>query len=176
MTIKSKIRSIKDFPKRGINFRDISTLFSDPEGIKILISSFYEEYKNRDDIDLIVGIESRGFIVGSLIAGALNKGFVMIRKPGKLPGKVLSKSYDLEYGKDSIEIHKDAFPIGSRVLIVDDLIATGGTAMAAISLVEKLEGVVSELAFIVDLPDLGGSKKITEDGYKMFHLVQFEGK
>jgi len=175
MNIKSKIRTIKDFPKPGVMFRDVSTLFSDPDGIKMILDSFKEQYNTREDIDLIVGIESRGFIVGSLIASALNKGFVMIRKPGKLPGEILSQSYDLEYGKDSLEIHKDAFPVGSRILIVDDLIATGGTAIAAISLVEQLGGIVSELAFIIDLPDLGGSKKITIDGYKILYLTQFEG-
>ena len=111
MNIKSKIRTIKDFPKPGVMFRDVSTLFSDPDGIKMILDSFKEQYNTREDIDLIVGIESRGFIVGSLIASALNKGFVMIRKPGKLPGEILSQSYDLEYGKDSLEIHKDAFPV-----------------------------------------------------------------
>ena len=175
MSIKSKIRAIKDFPKPGVMFRDFSTLFADPEGIKMILDSFKQKYSTREDIDLIVGIESRGFIVGSLIASVLNKGFVMIRKPGKLPGEVLSQSYDLEYGKASVEIHKDAFPSGSRILIVDDLIATGGTAIAAISLVEQLGGIVSELAFIIDLPDLGGSKKITIDGYKILYLTQFEG-
>ena len=109
MSIKSKIRTIKDFPKTGIMFRDVSTLFADPEGIRMLVDSFRREYELRKDIDLIVGIESRGFIVGSLIANALNKGFVMIRKPGKLPGNVLSESYKLEYGEDSVEIHEDAF-------------------------------------------------------------------
>ena len=175
MRIRSKIRTIKDFPKPGVMFRDVSTLFSDPDGIKMILDSFKEQYSTREDIDLIVGIESRGFIVGSLIASAVNKGFIMIRKAGKLPGEILSQSYDLEYGKDSLEIHKDAFPVGSRILIVDDLIATGGTAIAAISLVEQLGGIVSELAFIIDLPDLGGSKKITIDGYKILYLTQFEG-
>jgi adenine phosphoribosyltransferase len=175
MSIKSKIRTIENFPKPGIMFRDVSTLFSDPEGIKLIIDSFREQYGTREDIDFVVGIESRGFIVGSLIASAVNKGFIMIRKPGKLPGEVISQNYDLEYGKDSLELHKDAFPSGSGILIVDDLIATGGTAIAAISLVEKLEGTVSELAFIVDLPDLGGSEKITNNGYKVFHLTQFGG-
>ena len=176
MSIKSKIRTIKDFPKPGIMFRDISTLFSDAEGIKFIVNSFEEKYDSRDDIDYIVGIESRGFIVGSLIASVLNKGFIMIRKPGKLPGQTLSINYALEYGQDSIEIHKDAFPAVSRILIVDDLIESGGTALAATSLVEELKGVVSELSFIIDLPDLGGSKKITSKGYKIFCLTQFEGK
>ena len=176
MSIKSKIRTIKDFPKTGIMFRDVSTLFADPEGIRMLVDSFTREYESREDIDLIVGIESRGFIVGSLIANALNKGFVMIRKPGKLPGKVISQSYALEYGEDSVEIHQDAFPKGTRVLIMDDLIATGGTVAAAISLVEQLGGIVSELAFIVDLPDLGGSRKLMDEGYKVFSLTEFEGE
>jgi len=176
MSIKSKIRTIKDFPKTGIMFRDVSTLFADPEGIRMLVDSFKREYESREDIDLIVGIESRGFIVGSLIANALNKGFVMIRKPGKLPGNVLSESYKLEYGEDSVEIHEDAFSNGTRILVVDDLIATGGTMTAAISLVEKAGGIVSELAFIIDLPDLGGSKRIIDAGYNIFSLIEFEGE
>ena len=176
MSIKSKIRTIKDFPTPGVMFRDVSTLFADPEGIRILVDAFKKEYESREDIDLIVGIESRGFIVGSLIANALNKGFVMIRKPGKLPGHVLSESYKLEYGEDSVEIHEDAFSNGTRVLVVDDLIATGGTMTAAISLVEKAGGIVSELAFIIDLPDLGGSKRIIDDGYNIFSLIEFEGE
>ena len=175
MSIKSKIRTIKDFPKPGIMFRDVSTLFSDPEGISMIIESFRERVSGDTSIDFIAGIESRGFIVGSMIASVLNKGFIMIRKPGKLPGKVISQTYDLEYGQDSIEIHQDAFPEDSRILIVDDLIATGGTAMAAISLVEEMKGVVKELAFIVDLPDLGGTTKIIEKGYEVSHLVQFDG-
>jgi adenine phosphoribosyltransferase len=176
MGIKTKIRTIQDFPKPGVMFRDVSTLFSDSDGIRMIVDSFIKLYEHDNSIDYIAGIESRGFIVGSLVANALNKGFIMIRKPGKLPGKIISKSYDLEYGKDSIEIHEDAFPSGSRILIVDDIIATGGTALAAISLVEEMKGIVSKLAFIVDLPDLGGSKKIIENGYKLNCLVEFDGE
>ena len=171
MTIKSKIRSIKDFPKRGINFRDISTLFSDPEGIKILISSFYEEYKNRDDIDLIVGIESRGFIVGSLIAGALNKGFVMIRKPGKLPSETIAEEYSLEYGTDAIEMHIDAINKHDKVLIVDDLLATGGTAKATGSVVEKLQGEILSYAFLIILKGLKGDELLKP--VPVFNILEY---
>ena len=175
MTIKSRIRTIPNFPKEGIMFRDISTLLSDPEGLQIVVKSLQERYQNRDDIDLIVGIEARGFIIGSLLAYALNKGFVMIRKPGKLPGHTITQEYQLEYGIDAMEIHSDAFAPDTKILLVDDLIATGGTIMAAVALVEKLGGIILETAFIVDLPDIGGSKKLKENGYKIFALTEFEG-
>ena len=135
-----------------------------------------ERYERKNEFDIIVGIEARGFIVGSALAYALGKGFVMIRKPGKLPGKVISQEYQLEYGSDKMEIHSDAFIPGTKVLLVDDLLATGGTVMSAIALVEKLGGVVTEVAFIVDLPDIGGSKKLQDNGYKIFSLPEFEGE
>jgi len=175
MTIKSRIRTIPNFPKEGIMFRDISTLLSDPEGLQMVVKNFQKRYQNRDDIDLIVGIEARGFIIGSLLAYALNKGFVMIRKPGKLPGHTITQEYQLEYGIDAMEIHSDAFAPDTKILLVDDLIATGGTIMAAVALVEKLGGIILETAFIVDLPDIGGSKKLKENGYKIFALTEFEG-
>ena len=175
MTIKSRIRTIPNFPKEGIMFRDISTLLSDPEGLQMVVKNFQKRYQNRDDIDLIVGIEARGFIIGSLLAYALNKGFVMIRKPGKLPGHTITQEYQLEYGIDAMEIHSDAFAPETKILLVDDLIATGGTIMAAVALVEKLGGIILETAFIVDLPDIGGSKKLKENGYKIFALTEFEG-
>ena len=175
MTIKSRIRTIPNFPKEGIMFRDISTLISDPEGLQMVVKNFQKRYQNRDDIDLIVGIEARGFIIGSLLAYALNKGFVMIRKPGKLPGHTITQEYQLEYGIDAMEIHSDAFAPDTKILLVDDLIATGGTIMAAVALVEKLGGIILETAFIVDLPDIGGSKKLKENGYKIFALTEFEG-
>ena len=175
MTIRSKIRTIPNFPKEGIMFRDISTLISDPEGLQIVVKSFQDRYQNRDDIDLIVGVEARGFILGSLLAYALNKGFVMIRKPGKLPGHTISQEYQLEYGFDNLEIHSDAFTPDTKILLVDDLIATGGTIMAAVALIEKLGGMIIETAFIVDLPDIGGSKKLADNGYKIFALTEFKG-
>ena len=176
MPIKSKIRTVPDYPVKGIQFRDIATLISDPEGLQLVVKSLQERYERKSAFDIIVGIEARGFIVGSALAYALRKGFVMIRKPGKLPGKVISQEYQLEYGSDKMEIHADAFISGTKVLVVDDLLATGGTAMSAIALVEKLGGVVTEAAFIVDLPDIGGSKQLQDNGYKMFSLTEFEGE
>ena len=175
MTIKSKIRTIPNFPTEGIMFRDISTLIADPEGLQLVVQQLKTRYQNRDDIDLIIGIESRGFIVGSALAYALNKGFVMIRKPGKLPGFIIAQEYKLEYGTDQVEMHSDAFESGAKILLVDDLIATGGTMMAAVTLIEKLGGIVTETAVIVDLPDIGGSKKLAASGYKFFALTEFEG-
>ena len=176
MPIKSKIRTVLDYPVKGVKFRDISTLISDPEGLQLVVKDLQERYERKNEFDIIVGIEARGFIVGSALAYSLKKGFVMIRKPGKLPGKVISQEYQLEYGSDKMEIHADAFIPGTKVLIVDDLIATGGTVMSAIALVEKLGGVVTEAAFIVDLPDIGGSKKLQDKGYNMFSLTEFEGE
>ena len=176
MSIKSKIRTVLDYPVKGVEFRDISTLISDPEGLQLVVKDLQERYERKNEFDIIVGIEARGFIVGSALAYSLKKGFVMIRKPGKLPGKVISQEYQLEYGSDKMEIHADAFIPGTKVLIVDDLIATGGTVMSAIALVEKLGGVVTEAAFIVDLPDIGGSKKLQDKGYNMFSLTEFEGE
>ena len=176
MSIKSKIRTVLDYPVKGIEFRDISTLISDPEGLQLVIKSLQERYKRKNEFDIVIGIEARGFIVGSALAYSLKKGFVMIRKPGKLPGKVISQEYQLEYGSDKMEIQADAFMAGTKVVVVDDLLATGGTIMSAITLVEKLGGVVTETAFIVDLPDLGGSNKLQDSGYNIFTLTEFEGK
>ena len=176
MPIKSKIRTVPDYPVKGVQFRDISTLISDPEGLQLVVEGLQQRYERKNEFDIIVGIEARGFIVGSALAYSLRKGFVMIRKPGKLPGKVISQEYQLEYGSDKMEIHADAFIPGTKVLIVDDLLATGGTVMAAIALVEKLGGVVVESAFIVDLPDIGGSKKLQNNGYSTFSLTEFEGE
>ena len=141
--IKDKIRTIPDFPKQGILFRDITTLFKDKEGIKKVAEIFYDRYKDKK-IDVIVGIESRGFIIGGILAEKLNVGFVPIRKKGKLPAEVETQAYSLEYGSDTIEIHKDAIQKGQRVLLIDDLIATGGTALASCKLIEKLGGEVIE--------------------------------
>ena len=176
-TIKSRIRTIKDYPKKGIMFRDITTLIKDPVGFRLVIDSFTQRYVHADiNFDIIVGIESRGFIFGSALAYTLGKGFVPIRKKGKLPAEIVSQEYALEYGNDSIEMHIDAIGQGARVLLVDDLLATGGTALAAAALVEKVGGHVVEICFVVDLPDVGGAAKLKEKGYSYFALTEFEGE
>ena len=176
MPIKSKIRTIPDHPKKGILFRDITTLIKDPVGFRLVIDSFTQRYITAEvDFDVIVGIESRGFIIGGALSYTLGKGFVPVRKKGKLPAETVSHEYALEYGTDTIEIHKDALVKGAKVLLVDDLLATGGTALAAAALIEKLAGTVSEMAFIVNLPDVGGEKRLVEKGYKLFALTEFEG-
>ena len=177
MPIKSKIRSIPDYPKKGIMFRDITTLIQDPVGFRLMVDSLTQRYITAEiEYDVIVGIEARGFIMGGALSYTLGKGFAPIRKSGKLPSEVISQEYDLEYGTDTVEIHKDAFEPGTKVLLVDDLLATGGTALAAAALVEKLGGVVTEMAFIVNLPDVGGEKKLLDKGYKVFSLTEFEGE
>ncbi|MFA5073103.1 MAG: adenine phosphoribosyltransferase [Nitrospirota bacterium] len=177
MPIKSRIRTIPDYPKKGIMFRDITTLIKDPVGFRLVIDSMTQRYMHTMfDFDTIVGIESRGFIIGSALAYTLGKGFIPIRKKGKLPAEVESQEYDLEYGTDRIEIHKDALKKGERVILVDDLLATGGTALASASLIEKLGGVVVEVAVIVDLPDVGGKKRLLAKGYNIFALTEFEGE
>jgi len=176
MPIKSKIRTIPDHPKKGIMFRDITTLLKDAVGFRLVIDDFTQNYiKEGTKFDYVVGIESRGFIIGGALAYTLGKGFVPIRKPGKLPGETISQEYKLEYGTDKIEIHKDAISKGMKVLIVDDLLATGGTALAAAALVEKLGGIVTGMAFIVNLPDIGGYKKLKDKGYKIYTQTEFEG-
>ncbi len=175
MPIKSRIRTVKDWPKKGIMFRDITTLLKDPVGLQLTIDDFVKRYKDKD-IDVVVGIDSRGFILGGALAYLLGKGFVPIRKKGKLPADTEKQEYELEYGTDTIEIHKDAIQKGQKVLIIDDLIATAGTMAAAINLVEKLGGKVVECAVIVELPDLHGREKIERKGHKLHSLVQFEGE
>ena len=176
MPIKSKIRTIPDHPKKGILFRDITTLIKDAVGFRLVIDTMTQRYLKGDiEFDIIVGIESRGFIIGGALAYTLGKGFVPVRKKGKLPAETVSYEYELEYGTDTIEIHKDAIAKGMRVLLIDDLLATGGTAVASASLIEKLGGKVMEMAFIVSLPDVGGAKRLAEKGYKFFCLTEFEG-
>lgn len=176
MPIKSKIRTIPDHPKKGIMFRDITTLIKDPVGFRLIIDNLTQRYiSDKVDFDLIVGIEARGFIIGGALAYTLGKGFVPIRKVGKLPGDVERHEYELEYGTDTVEIHKDAISQGMKVLVVDDLLATGGTASAAAALIEKLGGQVTEMAFIVNLPDVGGEKKLMDKGYNVYCLTEFEG-
>lgn len=174
-SIKSKIRTIPNWPKQGIMFRDITTLLKDKEGLAMTVEILLQRYKPMK-IDIIAGIEARGFILGSILAHQLGIGFVPIRKKGKLPAETITEEYDLEYGKDVIEIHKDAITEGTKVLLVDDLIATGGTALAACRLIKKLGGDIVEFSCVIDLPDLGGKKKLQNEGYPVFHLVEFEGE
>ena len=155
-------------------FRDVTTLLKDSEGFNYVIKNLSERYKNYQ-IDKIAGIESRGFILGGALAYSLGKGFVPVRKKGKLPAETVSQEYVLEYGVDKLEMHKDAIQKGDNVLIVDDLLATGGTCEAAIKLIEKLGGKIAECAFVIDLPDIGGRKKLQELGYNVFWLTEFEG-
>jgi adenine phosphoribosyltransferase len=174
MPIKSRIRTIPNWPKDGIMFRDITTLLKDPEGLQITIDKLYDRYKDQN-IDVICGIEARGFILGSVLAYKMNKGFVPIRKKGKLPGKTLSEDYELEYGIDTIEVHVDAIEKGQKVLLVDDLLATGGTALGASRLIDKCGGEIIEACFIVDLPELGGGEKLKQKNIQWHALVDFQG-
>ena len=174
MSIKSKIRTVENYPIDGIMFRDITTLFSDPDGLREAIDLFSNRYKDIK-IDKIVAIESRGFLIGAPLAYLLNIGLVLIRKPGKLPAKTFKQEYTLEYGVDQIEIHSDAIKEGEKVLIVDDLIATGGTIEAAVKLVHKMKAEIVECCFIIDLPDIGGRKKLESMGQNVFSLCEFEG-
>jgi adenine phosphoribosyltransferase len=178
MPIKSKIRTIPNWPKEGIMFRDITTLLKDPEGLKLTIDMLVDRYykEGAPQVDIVCGIEARGFILGAAMAYKMGLGFVPIRKKGKLPGETISQEYVLEYGVDTIEIHTDAIEKGQSVLLVDDLLATGGTALGAHSLIEKSGGTVKEACFIVDLPDLGGGKKLTDAGIPWFALTDFEGE
>ncbi|MEK6906096.1 MAG: adenine phosphoribosyltransferase [Nanoarchaeota archaeon] len=171
--IKEKIRTIPDFPKPGVMFRDVTTLFKDKDGMKKIMEIFYNKYKNVE-IDVVAGIEARGFIIGGGLAEKLGVGFIPIRKKGKLPHETVNHEYNLEYGTDIVEIHKDAVSPGQKVLLVDDLIATGGTASASCHLIEKLGGNIVGCAFIIDLPDLKGKEKLSR--YDVFSIVEFEGE
>lgn len=173
-TVRDYIRTIPDFPHEGIMFRDVTTLFADPRGFRIAIDQLLHPYAGTD-IDRIVGLEARGFILGGAIAHQLSVGFVPIRKKGKLPGKTLSQDYTLEYGEATMEIHDDAIQPGEKVLVVDDLLATGGTAEAGIKLLEKLGAEIVGCAFIIDLPDLGGRAKLEAMGVDIHALCAFEG-
>ncbi len=176
MPIKSRIRTIENHPKKGIMFRDITTLIKDPVGFRLVIDNLTQRYIKGDiNFDLIAGIEARGFIIGGALSYTLGKGFIPIRKLGKLPAEVVRHQYELEYGTDTVEVHKDAIIKGSKILLVDDLLATGGTALATAALIEKLGGTVAEMAFIVNLPDVGGYKKLRNKGYNVFFLTEFEG-
>ena len=168
--LKKQIREVPDFPKPGILFYDLTTLLKDREGLRSVMDILTDEYKEKE-IDRVIGIESRGFIFAPALAYNLNAGFVLVRKQGKLPAESISASYDLEYGQDVLEMHKDSIEPGQRVLIVDDLIATGGTAAATLQMVRQLEGEVVGLAFIVELESLKGREKL--DGAEIFSILKY---
>lgn len=174
MPIASFIRTIPNHPKQGILFRDITTLLKDAVGLRTAVDEFVNRYSGMN-IQKVAGIESRGFILGAPVAYMLGVGFVPIRKKGKLPSQTIAQAYDLEYGTDVIEVHTDAIAKGERVLLVDDLIATGGTAEAAIKLLLALEAQVVECCFAIDLPELGGRTRLEAMGQKVFTLCEFEG-
>lgn len=175
MTIKSRIRTVPHYPKKGVMFRDITTLLKDPVGFRVTINELVNRYTGMR-LEKVAGIESRGFIIGAALAYQLGTGFVPIRKKGKLPAETIGQDYELEYGTDRVEIHVDAITKGEKVLLVDDLIATGGTAEAATSLIEEAGGEIVECCFVIDLPDLGGRKRLEGKGYKVFTLCEFEGE
>jgi adenine phosphoribosyltransferase len=174
MPIKSRIRTVPHYPKHGVMFRDITTLLKDPVGFRLTIGELVKHYGGRK-IDRIAGIESRGFIIGAALAIQLGLGFVPIRKKGKLPAQTVGHDYALEYGTDRIEMHVDAVSAGEHVLLIDDLIATGGTAEAAVRLIESMGGKIVECGFVIDLPDLGGRARLEKLGHKVFTLCEFEG-
>ncbi|AXI55673.1 Adenine phosphoribosyltransferase (plasmid) [Pseudoseohaeicola sp. NH-UV-7] len=173
-TVQDYIRTIVDFPHEGILFRDVTTLFADPRGFRMAVDQMLHPYAGLR-IDKVVGLEARGFILGGAIAHQLSVGFVPVRKKGKLPGPVISEEYTLEYGEAVVEIHDDAIQPGETVLIVDDLLATGGTAEAGIKLIERLGGKILSCAFVIDLPDLGGRKRLEALGMDVHALCAFEG-
>ena len=173
-SIKDLIRTIPDYPETGILFRDITTLLEDPDGFRLTIDEMLKPLMGLK-ISKVAGIEARGFIIGGAIAYELGVGFVPIRKKGKLPWDVISQDYQLEYGTDTVEIHTDSIKPGETILLVDDLLATGGTVCAAIELVQRSQGKVVGCSFIVDLPDLGGQKKVLDRDIPMFSLCEFEG-
>ena len=174
MPIKSHIRTIPHYPHHGIMFRDITTLLKDPVGLRTTIQEISKRYLDIQ-INKVGGLGSRGFIIGAPVAYQLGLGFVPIRKPNKLPAETIGRDYQLEYGSDRIEIHVDAIQPGDRVLLIDDLIATGGTAEAAVKLIQEMGGEIVECCFVIDLPDVGGRMRLENLGCKVFSLCEFEG-
>lgn len=169
--LKKLIREVPDFPKEGINFYDITTLLQNPDGLKQTLDALYEQVRDQQ-IDTVIGIESRGFIFGPPVAYRLNAGFVPVRKPNKLPWEKVSVSYDLEYGQDTVEMHRDAVGDGHRILIIDDLLATGGTARAVADLVEKVGGKIVNMLFVIELDFLNGREKLND--YKINSLLHYD--
>ena len=174
MSLQSFIRTIPDHPKPGIQFRDITTLLLDPVGLRLAVDGIADRHRSGS-IDLVVGIEARGFIFGTAVAYQLGLGFVPLRKPGKLPGQTIGRDFDLEYGHDRIELHVGAIEPGKKILLVDDLIATGGTAEAAVLLLREAGAVVVECAFVIALPDLGGVERLEALECKVHSLCEFAG-
>jgi adenine phosphoribosyltransferase len=172
--LKRRIRSVPDWPRAGVVFRDITPLLSDPKTFRLLMDCFAERYMDHD-LNVIVGIDARGFIIGAVLAYELKLGFVPIRKKGKLPFTTIAEEYELEYGTSAVEVHTDACKPGDRALLIDDLIATGGTMLAGVKLLQRLGATVVECAAIVDLPDLGGSRRLGEAGFRPYTLCAFEG-
>ncbi|MCB1168867.1 MAG: adenine phosphoribosyltransferase [Leptospiraceae bacterium] len=172
--IKNVIRTIPDWPEKGVMFRDITTIFQDSRALRGIMDSFIQRYIDKN-LDVVAGIDARGFLLGVTIAYALNISFVPVRKKGKLPFETISEKYSLEYGEAEIEVHKDACNKGDRVVLIDDLIATGGTMEAGLKLLNNLGAEVIEAACIVDLPDLGGSAKLRNAGTPVFAICEFEG-
>lgn len=176
--LKSVTRSIRDYPKPGIIFRDLTTIFQDPRAMSIALELLAEHVptakNHKESFEKFVGIEARGFLLAGALSGKLGGGVVMMRKPGKLPYKKISIDYQLEYGTDSLEVHEDAIARGEKVILVDDLLATGGTAEAGCKLVEKLGGTVEKILFLVELPDLNGRRRLSN--YEVSSVITFEGK
>ncbi|HRE81875.1 MAG TPA: adenine phosphoribosyltransferase [Opitutaceae bacterium] len=170
--LKPRVRTVRDWPKPGVNFRDVTTLFHDPEAFRVMVEAFSLDC-TRLRVDLIAAVDARGFIIGGALAYQLHKPFVLVRKKGKLPYKTVSEDYKLEYGTAAVEIHADACKPGDRILIVDDLIATGGTLIAAAKLFRVLHGEVVGVAAIIDLPELGGSQRLREIGLRVHALCEF---
>ena len=174
LDLKSLVRTIPDYPKKGILFRDITTLIEHPEGFKESVERIASQYRDKG-VTHVAGIEARGFIFGAGVAIALGVGFIPVRKKGKLPGETIGQNYALEYGVDTIEIHADVLDANDTVLLVDDLIATGGTAIAAVSLICRTGATVADAAFVIDLFDLGGADKLKAEGVVVSALMEFEG-
>ncbi len=174
MPLKDFIRTIPDFPKPGIQYRDITSLLADPEGLRLAVDTIADHYRDKE-ISCVVGIEARGFIFGTAVAYKLGLGFIPLRKPGKLPGETLSVSYQLEYGEDRLEIHRDAIDPDANVLLIDDLIATGGTAEAGAKLIRQVGATLAGCCFVIDLPDLGGMDRLRAMGIDCYALCEFKG-
>ncbi len=175
MTIKSRIRTVPDYPKPGIMFRDVTTLLGDAQGLRKTVDELVQPFTGNR-IDKVAAIEARGFILGGAVAHQLGVGFVPVRKKGKLPWQTIGQDYELEYGSDRVEMHKDAIAEGEKVLLVDDLIATGGTAEATLKLIERAGGEIVGCSFVIDLPDLGGRARLEKLGYAVLTLCSFEGE